>query len=287
MTAVGGHSTDRASHRCPTPCHGEPRRVGGGHYCAAVDDAPTPARGSPPPRPSLLLVGLVAVVVAVVVGLVLVQRVGTTYRDGLEIAGESAALAADGTAPIAAMTAELVEFAAVAESGIADTRALMASAETSLEQLGAAARDDLAVTAEGLGSLADRVAGSLESIERFIPGDTQSAAEDLRAIADGLAPVPEDLRTLGTQLQATADELGALDPTLAEVATTVGDLGDELAELSPNVEALAKTAQLLVLRVDDARSRVSVDLWLARTVVVLVGAVLAVGLVLSARRPTA
>jgi ABC-type transporter Mla subunit MlaD len=239
------------------------------------------------PRPPLLVVGLAAVAVAVLVGLVLVQRVGTTYRDGLAIAGESAALAAEGTAPIAAMTAELVEFAIVAESGIDDARQLLGSAQTSLDQLGAAARDDLALTTEGLGSLADRVARALESIERFIPGDTTSAAEDLRIIADGLAPVPDDLRTLGTQLQATADELGALDPTLAEVATTVGDLGDELAELSPSVDALAKTAELLVTRVEDARSRVTVDLWLARVVVVLVGAVLAIGLVISSRRTAA
>ena len=38
----------------------------------------------------LLIVGLVAVAAFVVVGLVLVQRVGTTYADGLEVAADSA-----------------------------------------------------------------------------------------------------------------------------------------------------------------------------------------------------
>jgi ABC-type transporter Mla subunit MlaD len=227
------------------------------------------------------------VAVAVILGLVLVQRIGTTYRDGLDVAAESAALAADGAAPIVAITDELVAFAAVAETGIQDTRRLLATAETSLAQLGAAAEDDLAVTTEGLGSLADRVADVIGSIERFIPGDRASAAEDLRTIADGLQPVPDELRALGVQLQQTADELGALDPTLVDVAATVSELGDALAELAPSVDELAVAAARLVTRVDDARSRVALDLWLARLVIVLVGAVLAIGLLLAARRPTA
>jgi len=232
----------------------------------------------------LLLGGLVAVGLAVVLGLVLVQRVGTTYRDGLDVAAESATLAADGAAPIAAIASDLVEFAAVAERGIGDTRQLLGTVQTSLDQLGQAAQDDLAVTTEGLASLADRVAGVIESIERFIPGDRASAAEDLRAISDGLGPVPDELRALGAQLQTTATELGALDPTLADVATTVRDLGASLRELAPSVDELEVTAERLVTRVDDARDRVALDLWLARAVVVLTGVVLAIGLVLAARR---
>ena len=37
---------------------------------------------------------------AVVLGLVLVQRVGTTYRDGLAVAADSASLAVDAADPI-------------------------------------------------------------------------------------------------------------------------------------------------------------------------------------------
>jgi ABC-type transporter Mla subunit MlaD len=218
---------------------------------------------------------------------VLVQRVGTTYRDGLDVAAESAALAADAAAPVVAITDELVAFAGVAETGIEDARQLLSTAQTSLDQLGTAAEEDLALTTEGLGSLADRVADVIGSIERFIPGDRASAAEDLRTIADGLQPVPDELRALGAQLQRTADELAALDPTLEDVAETVSDLGDALAELSPSVGGLAAAAERLVSRVDDARSRVALDLWLARLVVVLVGAVLAIGLLLAARRPAA
>jgi methyl-accepting chemotaxis protein len=238
------------------------------------------------PRQRLLVVGLVAVAVVVVLGLVLVQRIGTTYRDGLDVAAESAALAAEGAAPIVAITDELVDFATVAEQGIDDTRQLLATAQVSLDQLGVAAQEDLAVTTAGLAGLADRVADVIESIERFIPGDRASAAEDLRVIADGLEPVPGELQALGTQLQTTATELDALDPTLADVASTVRELGDALGELAPSVDELATTAQRLEARVGDARDRVGVDLWIARLVVVLVGAVLAIGLLLAYRPPT-
>ena len=158
------------------------------------------------------------------------------------------------------------------------------TAQTSLDQLGVAARDDLAVTADGLARLADRVAGVIESIERFIPGNRESAAEDLRDIADGLEPVPAELRALGEQLQTTAAQLGDLDPTLADVASSVTELGRSLDALSPSIDELATTATRLVERVDDARDRVGLDLWLARLVIVLVGAAMAAGLLLAARR---
>jgi ABC-type transporter Mla subunit MlaD len=228
----------------------------------------------------LLVIGLVAVAAFVAVGLVLVQRVGKTYEDGLEVAADSAALAVDAAEPLASMTDNLVDFAQVAETGIEDARSIVASAQVSIAQLGESAETDLAETAEGLASMADGVAGVLESIERFIPGNRRSAAENLRQIADGLEPVPDDLRTLGAQLQETAAELEAVDPTLAELGTTVAALGDDLVALSPTIAELSATAESLAERVDDASDRVALDLWLARLVVLLLGAVFAVALVL-------
>jgi hypothetical protein len=232
----------------------------------------------PPSR--LVTIGLIAVAACVVVGLVLVQRVGTTYRDGLDVAADSAAVAVDAAEPLASMTDNLVAFARAAETGIGDAREIVASAQVSIDQLGESAQTDLAETAEGLASMADGVAGVLESIERFIPGNRQSAAENLRQIADGLEPVPEDLRTLGAQLHETAAELEAADPTLEELGTTVAALGDDLVALSPTIGELSATATALADRVDDARDRIALDMWLARLVVVLLGVVLAVALIL-------
>ncbi len=236
-------------------------------------------------RPSRLLIfGLAAVAVAVILGLVLVQRVGTTYRDGLAVAADSAALAVDAADPVSSMTTDLVAFARATETGIADARETLASAQVSVEQLGAAAQGELAETASGLAGLADRVAGVIEGIERFIPGNSASAAEDLRRIADGLEPVPTELQDLGAQLETTATQLAAADPTLVELEETVSRLGDDLDELAPAVDNMAATADRLAQRVEAANDRVDLDLWLARLVIVLVGAAIATGLVLADRR---
>ena len=228
----------------------------------------------------LLVVGLLAVVACVAVGLVLVQRLGTTYADGLEVAADSATLAVDAAEPLSSMTDNLVDFARVAETGIEEARTVVDSAQLSIGQLGESAATDLAESVEGLASVADSIAGVLEGIERFIPGNRRSAAEDLRQIADGLEPVPDDLRTVGAQLQQTASDLEDLDPTLAELATTVAALGDDLVAFQPSIDEMSATAAALAERVEDAEDRVHLDIWLARIVVVLVGAVFAVGLVL-------
>lgn len=240
----------------------------------------------PQPRRSglLLVVGLAAVAGAVAAGLVLVQRVGTTYEDGLIVASDSAALAVDAADPLREISTDLVAFARVAETGVADATAVLTSAMESLDQLGAAAQEELAQTTEGVASVADDIAAVVERVEDFIPGNRDSAAEDLRQIADNLEPVPAALQSLGVQLQLTADELGAALPTLGELETTIAELGDNLAALAPSVDELAATADLLATRVDDARDRVATDLWLARAVVVLIGLVMAVALLLADRR---
>lgn len=236
-------------------------------------------------RPWLLRLGLAAVAVAVVLGLVLVQRFGRSYRDALDVAGESAEVAAEATAPIEQITTDLVELAGSIETGIAEAHGVVASAQQSVSELGAAAAGELADTADGVSSLADRVAGVIESIEQFIPGDRESAAEDMRQIADGLAPTAGQLRELGAQLETTAAALEDASATLGEIGSTVSRLAADLDALSPSVADLSANVDRLVARVDDANERVDGDLWLARVLIVLIGVVLAVGLVLAARPP--
>ena len=61
-------------------------------------------------------------------------------------------------------------------------------------------------------------------------------------------------------------------------------LGDDLDALAPAIDDMAATADRLAQRVEAANDRVGLDLWLARLVIVLVGAAIATGLVLADRR---
>ena len=232
---------------------------------------------------TLVWLGLAGIVVAVVLSLILVERLGTTYQDGLDVAADAAALAAGAADPVRELTEDLSALTDTIAQGLAEAGSVADSAEASLSQLGESAATDLAATVEGLASLADRVAGVVESVERFIPGDIVSAAEDLRQIADSLAPISDSLRSLGAQLEATAAQLADFETTIAELETQVADLAADLDELAPSADRLADAAASLADRVEEAQERVDSSMWLARLIVVLLGVVLALILLLASR----
>ncbi len=232
---------------------------------------------------TLVWLGLAGIGVAVLLSLILVERLGTTYQDGLDVAADAAVLAAGAADPVRELTEDLTALTDTIAQGLAEAGSVIDSAEASLSQLGASAATDLAATVEGLASLADRVAGVVETVERFIPGDIVTAAEDLRQIADSLAPVSDSLRSLGAQLEATAVQLADFETTIAELETQVADLAVDLEELAPSADQLADAAASLAERVEAAQERVDSSMWLARLIVVLLGVVLALILMLASR----
>ena len=104
----------------------------------------------------------------------------------------------------------------------------------------------------------------------------------------GWSRSPTELQALGVQLQTTAAELARSTRRSPTWPTTVRDLGDVAGRAgAERRRAGARPRTGWSQRVDDARDRVAVDLWLARLVIVLIGAVLAIGLVLADRRAAA
>ena len=75
--------------------------------------------------------------------------------------------------------------------GLDQTELIVELASESVADVGTAMGSNLADGVEGTASIADGMAELIETIERFIPGDSESLAEDLRALSDGLEPVPE------------------------------------------------------------------------------------------------
>lgn len=227
---------------------------------------------------AVVAVGIaVAALVATVAGLVLVQRLGTTYRDALDVTVETADLAAEVAEQAVALPDVLAQLTREVSTVLGQVRELTEVAAATGTDLADALGTNVALTVEGTAAVADRAARLIETIERFIPGDSESLAEDLRDVADGLAPVPDQLRTLAGQLDqgaatlaATVDDLDALDARLrrlaVDVTTAAGSLAD-VPRLAAELQADARAA----------RDRVEGDLWLLRIIVVASGA--AVGLV--------
>jgi hypothetical protein len=218
---------------------------------------------------------VVTALVATVVALVLVQRLSVTYRDGLVVTEASAVLVSDSVDPVRVLADDLAGLAATLVEGLELAESLVASAEATLTELGTASATNLAETATAAADIADRLAATFETIERFIPGDSVSIAEELRAFADGLEPVAEQLETVGQELATAATDLGAGQVTLAELAMQVEVIATDIEGLGPTFDSLDATAEDLRVRADAASDRIDLDVWLGRILIVAVGALFA------------
>jgi hypothetical protein len=195
-----------------------------------------------------LLTGLaILAVIGTILALVLVQRIGTTYRDGLEVARDGANVAALGAASAHDLAADVADLARTAADGLDQAQALVLLASKSTADVGKALGTNLAAGVEGTANIASGMAGFIEAIERLIPGNSQSLAEDLRALSDGLKPVPDQLKALGDQLIATSEELQsstaalrAVEAKLILLARSIDEAQSTLAE----VDALAQNVAL-------------------------------------------
>ena len=214
----------------------------------------------------------VTAVLAVIVSIVLVERFSTTYEDGLTVTEESAALVADAVEPLNTLASDLAGLAATLVEGLELTQSVIDSTTGILETSGDAFSTNLATSAEAAADVADRLAGVLELIERLIPGDSQSVAEELRSFADGLAPVADQLRAIGGELTTAATNLDASRDTLSALAEQVAALAADIGGLAPQFDALEATASDLQVRAAAASERMGLDLWLIRILILSVGA---------------
>jgi ABC-type transporter Mla subunit MlaD len=221
-------------------------------------------------RRLLISVALLAVV-GTVLGLVLVQRLGVTYTAGLEVARDSAVVAATGTAEVQQLAEDMVALTDSAATALSQAGEIVDSASASTEAIGTAMRTNLAEGIEGTANIANGMASFIERIERLIPGDSRSLAEDLRALSNGLEPLPAQLRTLGDQLVTTASQLQTssadLDVLAAQLDVLAGSIGDAAESLS-EVDALARD---IAQRAEEALDRSKSDLLLLRLLVVVFG----------------
>lgn len=264
-----------SQHSIPTPPdRAEP--VADHTYDAAMTSDAAPAE-STPSRRGLVLAQRLLVTVAVlatvgtVLAIVLVQRVGETYQDGLDITSDGAsvaALSAEQATTIVDEAGALAEAVAVA---LDQTETVLLAAATSLEEIGDAMGENIAESIEGIGEISDGLAGFIETVERFIPGDSDSLAESLRKVSDGLEPTPDQLRALAAQLDATAKELRATSASLQPIGNQVDALASSVDEGTAALAEVQRLARQVEARSLAALDRSENDLLLLQILIVVVG----------------
>lgn len=219
----------------------------------------------------LLVAGAVLAVVGTVLALVLVQRIGTTYRDGLTVAGDAAEVTSLSSRNAADLAGDLSALAGGAVDALDEAGTLVELASSATDDVGTALATNLADGVEGTASIADGMAGFIEAVEWFIPGDSESLAEDLRALADGLEPVPDQLRSLGQQMGDTSAALTTAGGSLDEVQADLDVLAASIAEARVALAEVEALAADLEQRAGRALDRSRTDLWLMRVLVVVLG----------------
>lgn len=215
---------------------------------------------------------IVLALVGTVLAMLLVGRVVTTYRDGLEVARDGADVGAVSASSANLLAGDLL--ALIDSTGTSLDRAgeLLLTASSTTAGVGTALGTNLASAVGGTAGIANGMAGLVEAIERLIPGDSDSLAEDLRDIADGLGPVPDQLEALGEQLATASAELADAVVLLETAAEQLDDLTVSVVQARAALAEVEDVAADVRGRASDALDRSGTDAWLIRLLVLVLGA---------------
>lgn len=220
--------------------------------------------------PDRRVVAALVAVLATGLGLVLVERVGATYRDGLDVTVDAAQVTSVGISSARALAEEVAGLAANTALVVDQASDVVRDSADVTADLAVALQSNLAGGVDGTAGVADDLARFIEVVERLIPGNRDSLAEDLRRVADGLAPLPDQLRVLGQRLDATSDRLADVAPAIDTAAIRVDDVSRRLIDALSTLDEAALLAEQTAQRALDARDRADGDLWIARALVVLI-----------------
>lgn len=223
----------------------------------------------------LLAVVAVLALVGAFVGVAVLNRVSTTYEVALALTRDTADAAADASNSAVDIANGVSELGAGASTTLTATQQVLDSAATAADGVGTALSTNVADAVSGSASIANRLARFVEMIERFIPGNSQSLAEDLRTFANGIEPVPDQLRTLGTQLATTADEIEAASASLGPVSQQLQTTAADLASATADIEQAAKVANEIAARAQAELDASNSTFTLAKVLLFVFGLVIA------------
>lgn len=244
-----------------------------------MTDAPSAPTAPVSPSPdgvkiaqrTLTAVGVLALV-GTVLALALVNRLGSTYQEGLEVAKDGAEVAAVTTASVSTLATDLAALTSTAADALDQAGDIVVLASDATDGIGVALGTNLADGVDGIVGMSNGLASFIEAIERFIPGNnSESLAEDLRAVADGLDPLPEQLRTLGDQLATTATAMTDATDSIDLAVTQLEDLSASITAAQTSLAEVERLAADVAERADAALERSNTNITLLNLLVLVIG----------------
>ena len=225
----------------------------------------------------------VLALVGAVLGAVLLGRVGDTYSSVLEITRDSAKVAADGTKSAEALADGVSQLAISASATLTETNKVIDGAVVSLHGVATALGTNIADAVSGAVTAVSRVAKWVAVVEKFIPGNKPSLAEDLKTFSDGLKPIPDQLKALGVQLDSTADQLTETGKTLAPIADQLVTTAGQIEAAKTDIANAGKVSSDIAVRAQSLLESSHSTIVLSQILVVVLGLVVALAAIAGER----
>jgi hypothetical protein len=221
-------------------------------------------------------------------GLLLVERLGERYANALDVAADASQLVAESAVPLADLPAEVAEVARSSSAALAEVRSVLDTVSESTTALAEALRTSVGPSISATAEIAERVAGTIEAVDRFIPfGFDGSIADELRAAADGLAPAPEQLDELAILLDAGTDGIDDTVVALRELERRLQAVTTSIDQTAVSIDSLPMLAERVQVEAELAKEGSSIDLWLLRLVILgFGGSLFLIGIALLPPRTT-
>lgn len=242
--------------------------------------------------------GIVAIatsVIALVLGLFMVQTGARDFRSSVAISGDAITAILDTVEIVNSATAEMQAGVDAAADGIAGVSATATVGAASIEDVAAFLEDDLPEDLEAIrGALpaaiqaAAAIDGTLRALS-FIGVDyspQEPFDESLRRVEEALVDLPDDLRLQGESMRELVPAASGLAGEADRLSLALQQLGDDLDGIHEITTAYNDTLTEAAMTLEETEQNFDRNLWLLRIILValaLGGAALGVGLIALAR----
>lgn len=237
----------------------------------------------------------VASVIALVLGLLMVQVGARDLRDTIEVSGEAISAITDTIDVVEDATAEIRSGIDAAADGVSGVSATAITGASSIEDVATFLETDLPADLEAISSTmpaAIQAAGAIDGALRALSfvgvsySPEQSFDDSLRSVEAALADLPDDLRAQSESLRELVPAATGLAGEADRLALALVGLGTDLETLEGITETYDVTLTEASLTIERTASTLGRNLWLLRLTLIamsIAGIAVGVGLVAMSR----
>ncbi len=240
-------------------------------------------------------IAAVTSVIALVLGLVMVQVGARDLHDTIEVSGEAIHAIVDTVDVIEDATTEIRNGVDAAAEGVSGVSATAITGASNIEEVATFLETDLPADLEAISSAmpaAIQAAGAIDGALRALSlvgvsySPEQPFDESLRSVESALADLPDDLRAQSESLRELVPAAAGLAGEADRLSLALIRLGSDLETLEGITETYDATLTEASVTIEQTASTLERNLWLLRLTLIgiaIVGIAVGVGLIAMSR----